>query len=337
MRIAITADPFIPVPPSNYGGIERIIDFLALGLVKNGHEVLLVANENSKVDVPLLKYPKQTTGIFNHYQNVKTIHQIKQFKPDVIHSFSRLAYLLPFLNSSVQKVMSYQREPTINQIVNANRIFRKGTLSFTGCSNYITNQISPFAKAATVYNGVEMSTYTHQLNVDANAPLVFLGRIEPIKGTHIAIQVAKQANRKLVIAGNIPEAYQTYFDNEIKPHLNSDIVYIGQANDEQKNKLLGSAAALLMPILWNEPFGIVMAEALACGTPVIGFARGAVLEVVKHQVNGFTCNNTDEMVNFISDIKNIDRNKVRIDCESRFSAEVIVSNYLKVYQNALNA
>src|SRR3954463_199988 len=116
MKIVITADPFIPVPPVNYGGIERIIHFLAEGLTKQGHDVALVAHQDSKVNIRLLKYPLPRKGFFGHVENIFTINSVKGWKPDVIHSFSRLAYLLPFMNSSVPKLMSYQREPTISQI-----------------------------------------------------------------------------------------------------------------------------------------------------------------------------------------------------------------------------
>lgn len=333
MKIAIIADPFISVPPENYGGIERIIDFLARGLVAKGHQILLVANEDSKIDIPLLKFSKQHDGVLNHIKNIGTIARLHNFQPDVIHSFGRLAYLLPFIHSKIPKVMSYQREPTINQIINAKKIFRKNTLSFTGCSEYISKQIVPYAKSAVVYNGVETLKYDFVSAVDQNAPLVFLGRIEPIKGTHIAIAIAERTGKKLVIAGNIPPAYQTYFDEEIKPKLSDQIKYVGAVNDEQKNLLLGNAIAFLMPIEWDEPFGIVMAEAMACGTPVIGFRRGAVPEIVKNEQTGFVCHTLDEMVSAVNSIHNINRKLVREDCEKRFSSAVIIEKYLAIYQS----
>jgi len=334
LKIAIIADPFIPVPPENYGGIERIIDFLVRGLVANGHQVLLVANENSNIDVPLLKFPKQQIGVLTHIKNMRTIAKLHCFQPDVIHSFGRLAYLLPFAYSKTPKLMSYQREPTIKQIINAQKIFRKNTLSFTGCSEYISKQIMPYAKSTAIHNGVETFKYDFVSAVDQNAPLVFLGRIEPIKGTHIAIAIAEITGKKLVIAGNIPPAYQTYFDEEIKPKLSDQINYVGAVNDKQKNLLLGNAIAFLMPIEWDEPFGIVMAEAMACGTPVIGFRRGAVPEIVKNEQTGFICDTIDDMVSAVNAIHNINRKLVREDCEKRFSSAIIIEKYLAIYQSA---
>jgi glycosyltransferase involved in cell wall biosynthesis len=337
LKIAIIADPFIPIPPQNYGGIERIIDFLSRGLAAKGHEVLLVANKDSSTSIQLLKFPEQSGGLINHLENVKVISKLYRFQPDIIHSFGRLAYLLPFFNSKIPKVMSYQREPTIKQIVNAKKIFKKNTLSFTGCSSYISNQILPYAPSYPIFNGVDLSIYHFNAIVSDHAPLVFLGRIEPIKGTHIAIEVAQRTGKKLVIAGNIPSAFQDYFDKDIKPHLNEQISYVGPVDDGQKNKLLGNAAGFLMPIEWNEPFGIVMAEAMACGTPIIGFNRGSVSEVVINGLNGYTCDTIDEMVDLIDKIPQLNRKRVRQDCEERFSSTVIIDQYLDLYQKMINS
>jgi glycosyltransferase involved in cell wall biosynthesis len=203
---------------------------------------------------------------------------------------------------------------------------------FTGCSDYIANQIAPFAKAATVYNCISLADYHFCDTVAHDAPLVFLGRIEAIKGTYDAIQVAKQSGRKLIIAGNVPDYAQAYFDENIAPYIDGEqITYIGPVNDEQKNDLLGKAAALLMPVKWNEPFGIVMAEALACGTLVIGLKGGATTEVVIDGVNGFICNDTNHMVTAVNNITSIDRKACRDDAEQRFSSKVIAAQYENLY------
>lgn len=336
MRIAITADPFIPVPPEQYGGIERIIDFLVLGLISRGHDVLLVANKNSSINAPLLVFPGDGDGLINHARNIKVMSGLKKFNPGIIHSFSRMAYLTPFVISGVPKLMSYQREPTIDQIKLAKKIFRNNSLSFTGCSNYISKKIEPYAHVKTVYNGLDMAKYTFISQVSDDAPLLFLGRVEFIKGTHIAINVAKKTGKKLIIAGNIPTGHEAYFNEQVKPHLNDDIKYVGSVNDEQKNALIGSAAALLMPIQWDEPFGIVMVEAMACGTPVIGFDKGALPEVIKNNVNGFICHSDDQMIASTKRLGTINRQDVFDDCKARFSSDVIIDNYLDVYNQLVN-
>ncbi len=331
MRIVITADPFIPVPPLNYGGIERIIYFLTEELIKNGHEVMLVAHKDSKVSAKLLPYLIDKTTYLKDLKHIYNLNQLKSWKPDIIHSFSRLAYLLPYLPTAVAKLMSYQREPTIGQIKKAVKFSKKNTLAFSGCSNYISQQIVPYAPATTIYNGVDLSNYHFKNSVEKDAPLVFLGRIEPIKGTHTAIQIAVKTHRKLVIAGNIPAEYQGYFAQQIKPHLNEDISYIGPVNDQQKNELLGKAAALLMPIEWNEPFGIVMIEAMACGTPVIGVPKGSLPEVILQGKNGFLANSFEELCNYVSRLPELSRSTVRQITEERFSSQKIVADYVALY------
>ena len=334
MKIAIIADPFIPIPPLNYGGIERIIHFLIIGLKERGHVVILVGHADSNIKVPLIKYKNQhlkLTGI----RNILSVNELKHFKPDIIHSFGRLINLLPFLRSSIPKIMSYQREPTLSQIKKAVFLSRKNTLSFTGCSNYISNKIKPHALSETIYNGFPINTYQPKFEYNDQSYLVFLGRIEEIKGTAIAIEVAKKSNKKLIIAGNIPSNGQNYFNEKIKPFLSDRIEYIGPVNDVQKNTLLGNALAFLMPILWDEPFGIVMAEAMACGTPIIGLSRGSVPEVVEDNVTGFVCNTVGEMVLAVNRLNTINRETVWKIAYRRFSSSEIVSEYINLYEKRI--
>lgn len=340
MKIAITTDPEIPVPPLLYGGIERIIDMLIAQYVQKGHEIFLFGNEESVTSAKLIPYPsKRSMGIKNILKNTLAVSKLltdKEMKNvDVVHSFGRLAYLTPILPTSIPILMSYQREPTISQIKKAVRLAKKNTLHFSGCSEYIASQIRPYAPSHAIFNGVPIEIYDFKEKVEDDAPLVFLGRIEHIKGTHIAIEVAQKTGRKLIIAGNIPKDDEdtNYFNSQIKPHLDdTQIVYVGAVNDAQKNDILGKAAAFLMPILWNEPFGIVMAEAMACGTPVIGFERGSVPEVVKHGINGYICHTLQQMIEYVQKIDSISRFEVRKDTEDRFSASVIADNYLDIYK-----
>lgn len=332
MKIVITADPFIPVPPLLYGGIERIVDSLCKGYAARGHEVHLIAHQDSVTAGTLHAYPPSAGSI----RNILLFNKIKQLNPDVVHSFSRLAYLLTLLPSKINKVMSYQREPTISQIKKAALIAKKGTLHITGCSDYISNQIKPWCPSSTIYNGVEREKYSFTPSVEEDAPLVYLGRIEPIKGTAEAIRIATETGRRLIIAGNIPTEYQDYFDEKVKPFLNNRIVYIGPVDDVQKHEMLSKAAAFLMPILWNEPFGIVMAEAMACGVPVIGFRRGSVPEVVEDGVTGFIADGIDGAVEAVNKLKSISREAVYDSFLKRFEMNVIIDQYLNLYTSAFS-
>jgi glycosyltransferase involved in cell wall biosynthesis len=236
----------------------------------------------------------------------------------------------------VPKIMSYQREPSLAQVSKAVRMARKNSLVFTGCSDYISKQLTGIAESYTVYNCAPIEKYTLTEKVEEDAPLMFLGRIEDIKGTHIAVEVARRTGKKLIIAGNIPADKESYFDQRIKPFLDDRIRYIGPVNDQQKNEWLGKASAFVMAVQWNEPFGIVMAEAMACGTPVLGLPFGSVPEVVRDGINGFLCRDTDDMVRRIADIPTIDRRKVREIAEQYFSNTKIAADYMQLYHRMVN-
>ena len=341
MRILLTADPELPVPPKLYGGIERIVDLLATGLQGLGYEVGLVAHPESTS--PASKFfawrGMRSQDKLDTLQNMLTLWSaIQEFKPDVVHSFSRIFYMLPILRSPLQKIMSYQRRPSDRNVKLAAKIAGK-SLAFTGCSNSIC-QIGRDAGGTwqTIYNCVELEKYTFQPVVTPDAPLVFLSRIERIKGAHTAIAIAQKCGKKLIIAGNYSETGEAgrYWREEIEPHLGKNqIEYIGSVNDEQKNNLLGQASAMIVPIEWDEPFGIVFAEALACGTPVISCPRGALPEIVRQGVDGFLIANIEEGLQAIESITKIERSSCRERVDKYFSDHVIVEQYQQLYLSML--
>jgi len=343
VRIALTVDPYLPVPPRFYGGIERIVDLLAEGLVRRGHEVDLFAHPDSRTAATLHPY-----GAPPHMTPVARIRELLQVggglcrmirSVDLVHSFGRLAALAPILPlRSLPKIQSYQREVPWRGVRRAVTLAGP-SLTFTGCSTSLYAPAMADGQGAgrwrTVFNGVDVSRYHAAPSVSAAAPLVFLGRVERIKGPHDAIAIARAAGRRLVIAGNVAESGDEvrFFEDEIRPHIDGQSVeYVGPVDDERKNAILGSAAALLMPIHWEEPFGIVMAEAFACGTPVIGYARGSVPEVVLDGVNGFCCGTREAAVAAVGRLPAIDRRAVRADCEARFGADAIVDDYIRLYE-----
>jgi glycosyltransferase involved in cell wall biosynthesis len=333
LEIAVTVDPEIPVPPRLYGGIERIVQILVQGLVDRGHSVTLFAHPES--DVPCRHVPygaERSQHPVDVVRNTFTVSRLALTRPDIVHSFGRLAYLTPLLPLSLPKIMSYQRHVTISRVRWAQWLSRDGSMYFTGCSDHITAQIESHAPATTVYNGVPLSTYDFVPSVDDDAPLVFLGRLARIKGVHRAVEVAQRSNRRLLIAGNVPDNESDYFIQHVRPHLDGDQVrHVGPVNDDEKNKLLGRAAVLLMPIEWDEPFGIVMAEAMACGTPVIGTRRGSIPEVVKEGQTGFVCEDTQEMVEAVGRIDELSREACRKRCEEHFNDRAIVDAYERLY------
>lgn len=345
LRIAVTVDPYLPVPPDLYGGIERIVDFLVRGLVDRGHRVTLYAHPDSRTAGNHVSY-----GAFPHagrWPRLKELWQLgsnlwlkgKEF--DLIHSFGRLAALLPVLmDRRLGKIQSYQREVPWPGVRKAARLAGP-SLVFTACSSGMYRE--PAGRDVrrgtwrTVFNGVDLSKYDFVHKVNHDAPLAFLGRLEPIKGAHNAIAIARATKRRLVIAGNKVATSEEYYKREIAPHLDGErIKYVGPVDDGAKNVLLGSSAALLMPIEWEEPFGIVMAEAMACGTPVIGFARGSVPEIVREGINGYASTDVIGATAAVERIGSIDRATVRKDCETRFSSDVVVSRYESLYREVLS-
>lgn len=341
MKILLTADPELPVPPKLYGGIERIVDLLVTGLQARGHTIGLVAHRDSTSPVDRL-FP--WSGWRSQYasdtlQNTATLWSaVQQFQPEIVHSFSRVLYLLPLLTSGIPKIMSYQRQPSSRTTKWGAKLSR-GSLTFTGCSEYICRQ----GKVAggvwhAIHNCVELEKYTFQPTVADDAPLVFLSRVERIKGAHVAIAAARLTGRRLLIAGNYGTIGEEarYWQEEILPYLGRDgIEYVGTVNDVQKNDLLGKAAAMIVPIEWEEPFGIVFAEALACGTPIISCPRGALPEIVRHATDGYLVRTLEEACTAIQNLPQIDRRNCRQRAEECFSASVIISKYEQLYRSLI--
>ena len=334
----ITADPELPVPPRLYGGIERIIALLAEGLTTRGHDVTLVAHADSTAPGRLVPYARQTGAGLASVGNALTIARAaSRHRPDVIHSFGRLASLVGVMPARLPKIMSYQRAVTPRSI-RAGQWLGGGRLTFSACSARMIDAVRHLAPWRVIHNAVDTRRYRFTPAVSADAPLVFLGRIEAIKGPQVAIDVARRAGRRLVIAGNVPDEHRAFFEQRIRPHIDGyRVEYTGSVDDIQKSELLSQAAALLMPILWEEPFGIVMAEALACGTPVIGLARGAVPEVVEDGVTGFVRQQEDELVEAVNAVARLDRAACRRAAETRFSHTVLVSAHEALYRDVIAA
>jgi glycosyltransferase involved in cell wall biosynthesis len=256
-------------------------------------------------------------------------------KYDVIHNFGRLLYLFPILRNDIYKIQSYQREITSKNIETTSRLGHRN-IAFTGCSQNLIDRAKPIGYWKGIHNCVVFNKFQLRVEIDqAESPLIFLGRIERIKGCHTAIEVAKATGKRLIIAGNISKLPEeiSYFETEIKPHIDGvNILFVGEVNDIQKNDWLGKSAAFLMPIEWNEPFGIVMIEAMACGTPVIAFPFGSVPEVVDEGVTGFIVSDKNDMIDAVGKVHAVDRKLCRETAEKRFDVSVIAQQYLNLFE-----
>jgi glycosyltransferase involved in cell wall biosynthesis len=342
MKILIIMDPGILIPVKGYGGIERLVEMFAKEYNRMGHTVHLLITGGSTVEGCTVHDfgkegfpPKKSDAIKTIKAAWKFLWKHKN-NFDLIHNFGRLAYLIPVLRQPVMKIMTYEREITSKNVRLAQRLGGRNIV-YTACSQNLLSRVHISAPWEVVYNAIEFSKYTVKESTAPDAPLIFLGRIERVKGCHSAIKAAKETNNRLIIAGNIsplPEE-KIYFETEIKPLIDGkQIQYVGPLNDSEKNVYLGISKALLFPIEWNEPFGIVMIEAMACGTPVIAFNKGSVEEVIDEGLTGFKVNNFDELKIAIKNINKINREKCREMAQVRFDISVIAQRYLHIIDRA---
>lgn len=337
MRIAIIASPFITVPPQKYGGTELFIAQLAEELKRIGLDVCVytVGESTVKTEKRWL-YSKQEWPIASDlYGDMKDLNHTSWSladcwdDADIVH-----------LNNAPGLAFSRLRGPRF--------VYTLHHPLTPELSEYYTNfdtveyvTISHFQKmkekmerARTIHHGVDLSVFNFYPKKQDY--LSFIGRIAPVKGTHLAIEVAKKSGIPLKIAGEVQPMFKEYFDTMVKPHIDGKFIeYIGEADLAAKNELLGNSRAMLFPIQWDEPFGLVMIEAMATGTPVIAMPGGSVPEVVKNGVSGYVCANTDEMA---EKVKNLDiaPHGIRAYVQQNFSVERMAREYAQLYAEIAN-
>ena len=332
------------MPPDHYGGIERVVADLADRLTALGHDVTLWAAPGSRVNGRVETYGRE--GEWTRWSNIRnTLTLAGRFlrapgRFDVIHNFGRLAYLTPVFARDVAKVQTYMRTVDPANMSTARRLGAR-RLHYTAVSAAIAGTGRPGGGDwSVIYNCAVPARYPFAGATDpATAPLVFLGRLDRIKGVHHAIAVAQRLQRRVIIAGNIsPLAHeQAYFDRDVKPHIDGTLVtYLGPVGDAAKQALLGGAAAMLLPIEWEEPFPVVLPESMLCGTPLIAFRRGGVPEGIDHGRTGFLCDTVDEMTALVPRLPELDRAVVRAEAERRFSDRAVAGEYVRLYEQLAN-
>jgi glycosyltransferase involved in cell wall biosynthesis len=339
VRVLLVMDPFIRVPPDQYGGIERVVADLGNGLARRGHEITLWAAPGSRVEGRVEAFGRE--GEWTRWSNVRNVFTLggRFFRAarrfDVIHNFGRLAYLAPVLARDLPKVQTYMRTVNPANMATARRLGAR-RLRYTAVSAAIRDTARGAGEWSVIYNCAVPDRYPFVGSTDpATAPLVFLGRLDRCKGAHHAIDVAQRLQRRLIIAGNIsPLAHeQAYFERELKPRIDDALVrYVGPVDDRQKRSLLGDAAAMLMPIEWEEPFPVVLPESMLCGTPLIAFRRGGVPEGIDHGRTGFLCDTVDQMAALVGRLGTIDRAIVRAEAVRRFSDTAVIDEYERLYR-----
>jgi glycosyltransferase involved in cell wall biosynthesis len=340
LRIAQIAPLWFPIPPQKYGGTERVVSYLTEGLVKRGHRVTLFASGDSKTRAKLISITKKhliARGVpwqdwwWNNLNYSFAFERAKEF--DLIHShwtpvgmFFQGIVKTPVLHTlhNIPRKTDH-RWPIFRYYKNSNVVFIS--------KKQKVNSLVRFKNEWVVYNGLDISQF--KFNLSPKNYFIWIGRICPDKGTDLAIKIAKKRGIKLLLAGQLQPMYQDFFKKEIKPHLGQKIKYIGELSQAQLSSFYGSAKALIYPHRWQEPFGLVMIESMACGTPVIAFNRGSVPEIVKDGKTGFVVNSIKEAVEAVKKIDQINRLDCRKWVEEKFTVEKMVDNYERVYYKIL--
>jgi glycosyltransferase involved in cell wall biosynthesis len=334
MRIALIAPPFIPVPPVEYGGTELFVANLALKLKERRVDVVVYTNGASTVDVEkrwLYEEPEWPLP-GEIYDNLKDIAHTSWAIYDATSSGVDIIHLNNAPGLASTRFVDTPFVYTIHHPQN------KGLSDFYSqfpSTHYVTisdfqRRLEKMPNVQTIHHGIDPDSC--RLAEEKQDYLAFLGRIAPIKGAHIAIEVAKKSGIPLTIAGEVQPMYQEYFDTKIKPQVDGKFIqYIGEVDRVAKNELLSKARALLFPIQWNEPFGLVMIEAMVCGTPVLAFEGGSVPEVVRDGVSGWICRSVDEMSRKARNV-GIDPSVVQEYVRENFSLDRMADRYLELYQ-----
>jgi glycosyltransferase involved in cell wall biosynthesis len=335
MRIAQIAPLYESVPPHLYGGTERIVSYVTEGLVREGHQVTLFATGDSRTGarlVPGAPHSLRLAAAFDPlaYHVAQLRHVIDRAPEfDVIHNH------MDYLGFPLAVV---SRTPVITTLHGRLDLPDLPALFATYADVDLVSisdaQRAPLPAArwrATVHHGLPVDLY--RPGDGGGGYLAFLGRISPEKRLDSAIRVARRVGVPLRIAAKVDNADASYFEAEIKPLLREpEVEFIGELGESEKQRFLGDARALLFPIDWPEPFGLVMIEALACGTPVIARRRGSVPEVITDGVTGFVCDDEDAMAEAVSRVATIDRGTCRRTFETRFTVARMTRDYLRLYQ-----
>jgi len=340
MHIAQVAPLYESVPPKYYGGTERVVSYLTEELVRQGHEVTLFASGDSITSARLISPCEQSLRLSRQCQDCMAHHVLmleQVFKN--VDQFDIVHFHIDYIHFPTLRRLKVAHISTLHgrlDIADLQGLYRE--FSDMPVVSISDNQRKPLPWVnwqGTVYHGLPEDLYT--LREEHGKYLAFLGRISPEKRLDRAIQIAKRVGMELKVAAKLDPVNLDYFNNIIKPLLKEPLVeYIGEIGEREKNDFLGNAYALLFPIDWPEPFGLVMIESMACGTPVIAYRLGSVPEIIDHGLTGFLVNGIGEAAEAVKQVTTLSRRRCRQVFEERFSARRLAKDYLKLYQRMIS-
>jgi glycosyltransferase involved in cell wall biosynthesis len=333
LTIGLLAPPWAAVPPPSYGGTEAVVSELAVGLIAAGHEVILYATSDSTAPVPLVRATACATWDRIGHGEVELPHVMKGYEAltgcDIIHDHTLLGPAWA-LASGHSRVVTTCHGPFGGPLSAIYRRYAK-QLPVVAISHDQARRAPDVMVDRVIHHGLDPAAYP--VGGGDGDYLMFLGRMTPSKGVRQAVLAARAAGRRLIIAAKAREdAEQAYFRDQVVPLLGDDVEYIGEVGGDEKLALLGGATALLNPIQWPEPFGLVMIEAMACGTPVITCPHGAAPEIIDDGVTGYFANSIDELARTIARVDRLDRQACRTAVRERFSTTRMVDNHLALYE-----
>lgn len=336
MKIAQIAPIWYPIPPVGYGGIELVVSLLADGLEEAGHDVTVFASGDSRTGAKLVSSC-----------DIAPCAEIGQVYPDLMHALTAYVHGGDFdiihdhSGMIGPSIGAFCDRPVLHTLhgpatPEAKRLY--GMLNFglfyNAISDYQRSQFGDLNFVSTIYNAVDIDKY--EFSAEKDDYLLFLGRMNPEKGAHLAVELANRLGRRLLLVTKMVEpAEKEYFESRVKPLLNSNIEVMGEIDPATKASLFAKAYCTLFPITWPEPFGLVMIESMAAGTPVAAFRQGAVPEVLDDGRTGFIVDTLDEMAEAVEKAGEIDPMVCRRVAEERFSTQRMVADYLKTYNDIL--
>jgi glycosyltransferase involved in cell wall biosynthesis len=337
VKIAIVAPPWEAVPPSAYGGTESVLDGLARGLSAAGHEVLLFATGDSTCPVPLAWALPQAAGVGGDVPTeishvLRAYERVLEWQPDLVHDHTLVG---PLVGERARvPVVTTNHGPFEQKLRDLYRAIapRVGVIAI---SHDQAAGADGIPLLAVIHHGIDADAFTFGAGDGGYA--LFLGRMTPDKGADLAAEVARRAGVPLRIAGKLREADELeFFHSSVEPLLGDDIEYLGEVDATTRRELLADASCLLNPLRWHEPFGMVMIEALASGTPVLATPHGSVPEIVDHGFTGFVADGADELVRLLRRIGDVDRGACRRVAKERFSIERMTADHVRAYRQMLD-